>query len=178
MCGTFSDRGIKTRVSTAFEKSMQDGGCVFCGHCVSVCPVGALMDKPVMKKARSWETRKVRTVCSYCGVGCSLVLHIKNNEILQVTADINSAPNYGSLCVKGRYGFEFYSSKDRLKTPLVRDNINEPFREASWEEAIGLVAKRFSEIKKKYGPDSFGVSEFIEGYKRGKLSCPEIYHVW
>ncbi|QII13030.1 NAD-dependent formate dehydrogenase alpha subunit / selenocysteine-containing [Candidatus Kuenenia stuttgartiensis] len=152
----FSDRGIKTRVSTAFEKSMQDGGCVFCGHCVSVCPVGALMDKPVMKKARSWETRKVRTVCSYCGVGCSLVLHIKNNEILQVTADINSAPNYGSLCVKGRYGFEFYSSKDRLKTPLVRDNINEPFREASWEEAIGLVAKRFSEIKKKYGPDSFG----------------------
>ncbi|GJQ47615.1 MAG: formate dehydrogenase subunit alpha [Candidatus Kuenenia stuttgartiensis] len=153
---TFSDRGIKTRVSTAFEKSMQDGGCVFCGHCVSVCPVGALMDKPVMKKARSWETRKVRTVCSYCGVGCSLVLHIKNNEILQVTADINSAPNYGSLCVKGRYGFEFYSSKDRLKTPLVRDNINEPFREASWEEAIGLVAKRFSEIKKKYGPDSFG----------------------
>lgn len=153
---TFSDRGIKTRVSTAFEKSMQDGGCVFCGHCVSVCPVGALMDKPVMKKARSWETRKVRTVCSYCGVGCSLVLHIKNNEILQVTADINSAPNYGSLCVKGRYGFEFYSSKDRLKTPLVRDNINEPFREASWEEAIGLVARRFSEIKKKYGPDSFG----------------------
>lgn len=152
----FSDRGIKTRVSTAFEKPMKDGGCVFCGHCVSVCPVGALMDKPVMKKARSWETRKVRTVCCYCGVGCSLVLHIKNNEILQVTADINSAPNYGSLCVKGRYGFEFYSSKDRLKTPLVRDNINEPFREAGWEEAISLVAKRFSEIKKKHGPDSFG----------------------
>lgn len=152
----FSDRGIKTRVSTAFEKSMKDGGCVFCGHCVSVCPVGALMDKPVMKKARSWETRKVRTVCSYCGVGCSLVLHIKNNEILQVTADTNSAPNYGSLCVKGRYGFEFYSSKDRLKTPLVRDSINEPFREASWEEAIGLVAKRFAEIKEKHGPDAFG----------------------
>jgi len=153
---TFSDRGIKTRVSTAFEKSMQDGGCVFCGHCVSVCPVGALMDKPVMKKARSWETRKVRTVCSYCGVGCSMVLHVKNNEIVQVTADTSSAPNYGSLCVKGKYGFEFYRSKDRLKTPLVRSSINEPFREASWEEAISLVAKKFTEIKKKYGPDAFG----------------------
>jgi len=153
---TFSNRGMKTKVSTAFEKPLKEGGCVFCGHCVSVCPVGALMDKPIIKRARPWETRQVRTVCCYCGVGCSLVLHIKNNEILQVTADMNSAPNYGSLCVKGRYGFEFNKNKDRLRTPLVRDSLDEPFREASWEEAISLVAKKFLEIKQKYGPDAFG----------------------
>ena len=128
----------------------------FCGHCVSVCPVGALMDKPSIKKGRPWKTKKVRTVCCYCGVGCSLVLHVKQGEILKVTADIHSPPNYGSLCVKGRYGFEFYKSLDRLKSPLIRDRIDLPFRETSWDEAIDLVAKKLMDIKQKYGPDSFG----------------------
>ncbi len=152
----FSNRGMQTSIATAFEKPLRESGCVFCGHCVSVCPVGALMDKPAMKKGRPWETRKVRTVCCYCGVGCSLVLHVKQGDILKVTADTHSPPNYGSLCVKGRYGFEFYRSPDRLKSPLIRDHIDQPFREASWEEAIKLVAQKLMEIKQKYGPDAFG----------------------
>ncbi|KXK25344.1 MAG: formate dehydrogenase, subunit alpha [Candidatus Brocadia sinica] len=153
---TFSNRGMQTLIATAFEKPLKDSGCVFCGHCVSVCPVGALMDKPAAKKGRPWETRKVRTVCSYCGVGCSLVLHVKGGEILKVTSDTHDAPNYGSLCVKGRYGFEFYKSPDRLKSPLIRDRIDQPFRKASWDETISLVARKLMEIKQKYGPDSFG----------------------
>ncbi|BBO16266.1 formate dehydrogenase subunit alpha [Candidatus Brocadia pituitae] len=152
----FSNRGMQTSIATAFEKSLKDADCVFCGHCVSVCPVGALMDKPAAKKGRSWETRKVRTVCCYCGVGCSLMLHVKGGEVLKVTADTHDAPNYGSLCVKGRYGFEFYKSPDRLKSPLVRDSIDQPFREAGWDEAINLVAGKLLEIKKNYGPDAFG----------------------
>ncbi len=152
----FSNRGMQTSIATAFEKPLKESGCVFCGHCVSVCPVGALMDKPAMKKGRPWETKQVRTVCCYCGVGCSLVLHVKQGDILKVTADIHSPPNYGSLCVKGRYGFEFYRSPDRLKSPLIRDHIDQPFREASWEEAIKLVAQKLMEIKQKYGPDAFG----------------------
>lgn len=152
----FSNRGMQTSIATAFEKPLKDAGCVFCGHCVSVCPVGALMDKPAVKKGRPWETRKVRTVCCYCGVGCSLVLHVKGGEILKVTADTHDAPNYGSLCVKGRYGFEFYKSPDRLKSPLIRDHIDQPFREASWEEAINLVARKLMNIKQRYGPDAFG----------------------
>lgn len=152
----FSNRGMETSIATAFEKPLKDADCVFCGHCVSVCPVGALMDKPAAKKGRSWETRKVRTVCCYCGVGCSLMLHVKRGEVLKVTADTHDAPNYGSLCVKGRYGFEFYKSPDRLKSPLVRDSIDQPFREAGWDEAINLVAGKLLEIKKKYGPDAFG----------------------
>jgi formate dehydrogenase alpha subunit len=152
----FSNRGMQTLIATAFEKPLKDAGCVFCGHCVSVCPVGALMDKPAAKRGRTWETRKVRTVCCYCGVGCSLVLHVKQGEILKVTADTHSAPNYGSLCVKGRYGFEFYKSPDRLKSPLIRDSIDQPFREASWDNAINLVARKLMEIKQKYGPNAFG----------------------
>lgn len=152
----FSNRGMQTSIATAFEKPLKDSGCVFCGHCVSVCPVGALMDKPAMKKGRPWETKKVRSVCCYCGVGCSLVLHVRQGEILKVTADIHSPPNYGSLCVKGRYGFEFYKNPDRLKSPLIRDHINQSFREATWEEAINLIAKRLMEIKQKYGSDAFG----------------------
>ncbi|TVM02961.1 MAG: formate dehydrogenase subunit alpha [Candidatus Brocadia sp. WS118] len=152
----FSNRGMQTSIATAFEKPLKEADCVFCGHCVSVCPVGALMDKPAAKKGRSWETRKVRTVCCYCGVGCSLMLHVKGGEVLKVTADTHDAPNYGSLCVKGRYGFEFYKSPDRLKSPLVRDSIDQPFREAGWDEAINLVARKLLEIKKTYGPDAFG----------------------
>ena len=152
----FSNRGMQTSIATAFEKPLKDAGCVFCGHCVSVCPVGALMDKPAAKKGRPWETKKVRTVCCYCGVGCSLMLHVKGGKILKVTADTHDAPNYGSLCVKGRYGFEFYKSPDRLRSPLVRDSIDQPFREASWDEAINLVTRKLLEIKKKYGPDAFG----------------------
>lgn len=153
---TFSNRGMQTSVTTAFGKSLKDSGCVFCGHCVSVCPVGALMDKPAIKKGRPWETKKIRSVCCYCGVGCSIVFHVKQNEILKVTADTYSPPNYGSLCAKGRYGFKFYRSPDRLKSPLVRDRIDQPFREVSWEEAVSIVAGKLMEIKQKYGVDAFG----------------------
>ena len=153
---TFSNRGMQTTIATAFEKPLKDAGCVFCGHCVSVCPVGALMDKPAINKGRPWETKKVHTVCCYCGVGCSLVLHVKKGDIIRVAADTDSPPNYGSLCVKGRYGFEFYKSPDRLKTPLVRDSTDQPFREASWDEAIGLVARKLLDIKQHHGTEAFG----------------------
>lgn len=153
---SFSKRGFNTKVATAFDEPLKESGCVFCGHCVSVCPTGALMESASIGKARLWETKKVNTVCTYCGVGCSIDLHVKDNEIIKVSADITSPPNYGSLCVKGRFGFDFHKHPDRLKTPLVRDSIDKPFREASWEEAISLIAKKFKQIKDKYGPDSFG----------------------
>ncbi|MBI2559879.1 MAG: formate dehydrogenase subunit alpha [Planctomycetes bacterium] len=153
---TFSQRGFKSSVVTAFNETLKEAGCVYCGHCVSVCPTGALMERAAIGKARAWETKKVNSVCNYCGVGCSLELHVKDNEIIKVTADIKSPPNYGSLCVKGRFGFDFYKHPDRLKSPLVRDSIDKPFRKASWEEALSLIAKKFKQIKDGYGPDAFG----------------------
>ena len=105
---------------------------------------------------RPWETRKVRTTCSYCGVGCQMELHVKDNRVVQVTGVENTPPNYGSLCVKGRFGFNFIGSPG---APDQRRSSRKTasFREASWDEALGLVARRLGEIKAASGPDSIGV---------------------
>jgi predicted molibdopterin-dependent oxidoreductase YjgC len=131
--------------------------CVSCGECVQVCPVGGMLEKKSSFRWRSWETTKIRTTCPYCGVGCQQLLHVKNGRIVQVTGVEDAEPNKGRLCVKGRYGFDFIYSEDRLKTPLIKENGQ--FREASWDEALDLVAKKFTEIIAKHGPDAIaGVS--------------------
>ncbi len=131
--------------------------CVSCGECVQVCPVGGMLEKKSALRWRSWETTKVRTTCPYCGVGCQQLLHVKNGRIVQVTGVEDAEPNKGRLCVKGRYGFDFIYSEDRLKTPLIKENGQ--FREASWDEALDLVTQKFKEIIAKHGPDALaGVS--------------------
>lgn len=96
----------------------------------------------------------VRTTCPYCGVGCQMNLHIKDNLIYRVTAPFDSAPNYGNLCVKGRFGTDFVMHPGRLKTPLIRDNRHEPFREATWDEALRLVSEKLARIVRESGGDS------------------------
>ncbi len=131
--------------------------CVSCGECVQVCPVGGMLEKKSPMRWRSWETAKIRTTCPYCGVGCQQLLHVKNGKIVQVTGVEDAEPNKGRLCVKGRYGFDFIYSEDRLKTPLIKENGQ--FREASWDEALDLVSSKFSDIIAKHGPDALaGVS--------------------
>ena len=96
--------------------------------------------------------RIIRTVCPYCGVGCKLDLHIKDNLIYRVRAPFNVAPNHGNLCVKGRFGHDFLWHKDRLTTSLVRrDGVLKP---ATWDEALGLITERLDTIKKESGPDA------------------------
>ncbi len=98
--------------------------------------------------------RIVTTTCPYCGVGCALNLHIKDDFIYKVTSPFDSPSNRGNLCVKGRFGYDFVHSKDRLTKPLMRkDGILVP---ASWDEAMGRVAERLLAIRDKYGPDSIG----------------------
>lgn len=150
----YSFRGFVTKVTTAYDMPVEEGNCIFCGNCVQACPTGALLPKYGMGKARSWEVTKVRTVCPYCGVGCNIYLHVKNNEVIKVTG-AEGGPNDTLLCVKGRFGFDFINHKDRLKTPLIKGEDGQ-FREASWDEALDLVARRFTEIKEKYGPEAFG----------------------
>jgi predicted molibdopterin-dependent oxidoreductase YjgC len=117
--------------------------------------VGALVEKDARYQARPWETKKVRTTCSYCGVGCQLYLHIKDNRVVKVSGVEGVAPNHGSLCVKGRFGYNFVDSPDRLTSPLIKENGQ--FREASWDEALDLVARKFGEIKNEHGPDSLAL---------------------
>ena len=131
--------------------------CVVCGQCIEACPVGALTEKKALGLARSWETRKVRTTCPYCGVGCQQWLHVKDERIVKVTAVEDAEPNKGRLCVKGRFAYDFIYSEDRLTTPLIREK--DGFREASWDEALDFASSKLSDIIKKHGPDSVsGVS--------------------
>lgn len=150
----FIGRGFSTRVGTAYDRGLRDSPCVFCGQCVQSCPVGALTEKKALGMGRVWETRKVRTTCPYCGVGCQMWLHIKDGRITKVTAVEDAAPNQGRLCVKGRFGYDFIYSDERLKVPLIRENGQ--FREASWDEALNLVVTTFKEIIAEHGPDAIG----------------------
>ncbi len=151
----FGYRGAATKIIAAGDRPYINSDCVFCGECVQACPVGALVEKDARFEDRPWQTRKVRTTCSYCGVGCQLYLHVKDNQVIKVSGVEEVAPNLGSLCVKGRFGFDFIHSNDRLKTPLIKENGR--LREASWDEALDLVARKLGDIKAEHGPDSIGM---------------------
>ena len=136
------------------EDLVFDGSaCVVCGECVQACPVGALFPKKDLRAdCFPLEAKKVRTTCAYCGVGCQVYLHVKDNRVVRITGVEDAAPNYGSMCVKGRFGYEFIHAPDRLKTPLIRENGG--FREACWDEALDLVARELTRISRTSGPDS------------------------
>ncbi len=151
---SFGYRGPHSKIIAAGDRPLKDSACVFCGECVQVCPVGALVEKDVRYKVRQWETTPVRTTCSYCGVGCQIDLHVKDNQVVKVTG-ADTVPNHGSLCVKGRFGNDFISSDERLTTPLIKENGKH--REATWDEALDLVAGKFKDIRDAHGGDSIGL---------------------
>lgn len=147
-------RGFNSIVTPAMNTTLSDtdiSNCVFCGNCVAVCPTGALTEKAMLGKARQWEVEKVTTTCPYCGVGCSLDLNVKDGKVIGVTStdgDVNGR----ALCVKGRFGYGFIHHPDRLTTPLIKKDGE--FVEATWDEAIGLVAKKLGAAKDTFGPDA------------------------
>ncbi len=168
-----------------------ESSCVSCGHCITVCPCNALMEKSMLGHAgfltalpkttlgsmidvvkgvepetgygailqlseaeshmRELRIRRTKTVCTYCGVGCSFDIWTKDRHILKVEP-LDGPTNGISTCVKGKFGWDFVNSADRLTKPLIREGGK--FREASWDEALDLVARKFAEIKAKNGPDS------------------------
>ncbi len=131
--------------------------CTHCGQCLQACPVGALFEKKAYGQITGNESEKVRTTCPYCGVGCQQLLHVKQGRIVKVTGVEAAEPNHGRLCVKGRFGYDFIHSPERLTRPLIRDGNT--FREASWDEALDLVADRFKQIRDMYGPNALaGIS--------------------
>jgi predicted molibdopterin-dependent oxidoreductase YjgC len=120
-----------------------------------VCPTGAITFKQAKFAGRPWELNKVRTTCTYCGVGCQMDLYTKDNKVVKVMGNREyGSPNQGSLCVKGRFGMNFIAHPDRLQKPLIRYKKNEDFQEATWDEAFTFIADKLSKIKKENGADS------------------------
>ncbi len=160
-------RGASAHVATAFDREMKDAGCVACGACVSVCPTGALFDAASPRVAEA-EVRPTRTICPYCGVGCAMNVYAYHDHVIHVTGSDDGPANRGSLCVKGRYGFSYATHPERLSTPLIRregvprvppKNLDplRLFREATWEEALELVASRLRILLAEHGPTALGI---------------------
>ena len=130
-------------------RTLREVGCRFCGACVDSCPTGALTD--VATRGLGEPDRVVTTICPYCGVGCQLKLEVKDEKIIASKPDPDGPANRGQACVKGRYGIaEFVHHPERLTAPLIRKNRE--LKQASWDEALELVAKRL----RKYAPDEVG----------------------
>ncbi len=127
--------------------------CEYCGNCVSACPVGAIMSRLHRHSYRPWQlVSETVTICPYCGVGCTLVAQVRDDVIKRVVPRIGTPVNNGLLCSRGRFGYEFVGSKERLITPLIKKNG--VLEQSTWEEAIGFVARRLGEIKSKFGSDA------------------------
>ncbi|MBE0677122.1 MAG: molybdopterin-dependent oxidoreductase, partial [Bacteroidales bacterium] len=164
---SFAERGIKSFI-IAGKGVWGDSECDGCGECIQLCPTGAIVEKPFRDVINLDHIEKrVITTCPYCGVGCQIELLVQDGRIVRSNGVEGVSPNDGRLCVKGRFGYEFVHSSDRLTTPLIKRNGK--FEKASWDEALDLIATRFTEIRNKYGSDS------LAGYASAKCTNEDNY---
>lgn len=134
----FVGRGSATRVATFGDGPLAASTCASCGECLARCPTGALREKWVVRQ----PTREVNTTCSYCGSGCGITLQLRGNDVVGVKGTAGHPASQGALCVKGRFGHSWMNHADRLREPLIKKNGE--FVEASWDEALDLIAERFA----------------------------------
>ena len=152
---TMSGRGFESRITTDNDMLFGDSSCVSCGACAHTCPTDAISD--IFKSKSADVDKKVRTTCSYCGVGCNLEASIKDNKVVSIDTPKETEVNAGHTCVKGRYAFGFYDHPDRLRTPLIKRNGK--FEKASWDEAYDFIKNELNRIIKDHGPDAIaGIS--------------------
>ncbi|AZM97629.1 MAG: formate dehydrogenase subunit alpha [Gammaproteobacteria bacterium] len=151
---TIDGRGFESKVSAGQADSFMDSDCVSCGACVQACPTATLMEKSVID--HGVPEHSVVTTCAYCGVGCSFEAQMKGDQLVRMVPYKGGDANHGHSCVKGRFAFGYATHPDRLTSPMVRDSIDQPWREVSWEEAIGFAASRLKAIQAEHGRESIG----------------------
>ncbi|MCL7405070.1 MAG: formate dehydrogenase subunit alpha [Marivivens sp.] len=153
---TIEGRGFDSRVSAgALNDTFLSSDCVSCGACVQACPTATLQEKSVIEMGT--PTRSVITTCAYCGVGCSFKAEMRGDELVRMTPYKNGKANRGHSCVKGRFAYGYATHQDRILNPMIRDTIDEPWREVSWDEALSFAATRLRGLQEKYGQKSIGV---------------------
>ncbi len=151
---TIEGRGFGSRVSASAHESFLDSECVSCGACVQACPTATLIEKSVIEIGQ--PEHSVVTTCGYCGVGCSFKAEMRGDTLVRMVPYKDGKANHGHSCVKGRFAWGYASHPDRILKPMIREKITDPWREVSWEEAIGRVASEFTRIQKSYGPRAIG----------------------
>src|SRR6266849_1700049 len=176
----YAFRGLDSKIVFDFDDPMGESTCVACGECVQACPTGALA--PAKNAYKVIADKTVDSVCPYCGVGCQLTYHVKDNRIVRVEGKDGPA-NHERLCVKGRFGFDYVQHPHRLTKPLIRKpglpkvedftvdptRWSEVFREATWDEALDLAAGKLKAIRDTHGPGA------LAGFGSAKGSNEEAY---
>ncbi|MEK8051212.1 formate dehydrogenase subunit alpha [Ideonella sp. DXS22W] len=171
--GTFaltnSGRGFDSRVTAGQGGSFMQSDCVSCGACVQACPTATLQEKSVIELGQ--PEHSVVTTCAYCGVGCGFKAEMKGTTVVRMTPWKDGKANEGHSCVKGRFAWGYATHKDRITKPMIRAKITDPWREVSWDEAIGHAAAEFKRIQAKHGKDSVG------GITSSRCTNEEVYLV-
>ena len=166
---TVDGRGFASRISAGQMESFMESECVSCGACVNSCPTAALEDKTVIELGL--PQKSTVTTCGYCGVGCTFEVGTRADEVVRMTPCKDGKANEGHACVKGRYAYGYTSHRDRITRPMIRDSIDEAWREVGWEQALEFTARCFREIQTRYGVDSIG------GITSSRCSNEETYLV-
>ena len=151
---TIDGRGFASHVAAGMDENFLDSECVSCGACVQACPTATLMEKSVIEAGQ--PEHSVVTTCAYCGVGCSFKAEMKGDQVIRMVPYKDGKANHGHSCVKGRFAWGYANHKDRILKPMVRERITDPWREVSWEEAIGRVASEFRRIQARHGKGAIG----------------------
>ena len=151
---TIAGRGFDSKVSDSADESFMDSECVSCGACVQACPTATLREKSV--KAIGKPERAVVTTCAYCGVGCTFRAEMRGEQLVRMVPWKDGKANRGHSCVKGRFAYGYANHKDRILNPMIRETIDRPWREVSWDEALSYTAGKLSDIKAKHGAGALG----------------------
>ncbi|WP_371059506.1 formate dehydrogenase subunit alpha [Rhodosalinus sp. 5P4] len=152
---TIEGRGFDSRVSAGMAgDDFLNSECVSCGACVQACPTATLQEKSVIELGT--PERKVVTTCAYCGVGCSFEAQLNGDQLVRMVPWKQGKANRGHSCVKGRFAYGYASHPDRILNPMIRETIDEPWREVSWDEALSFAAGRLRGIQEAHGRQAIG----------------------
>ncbi len=161
--GTFaismSGRGFASSVTAGNDVGFAASNCVSCGACVKECPTDALVEKAVVQHGKPEYT--TRTTCAYCGVGCNFDVGVRGGRIVSMKPVDASPVNWGHACVKGRFGWDYVYSKERLRKPMKR--VGDQWVECSWDDALAMIGSEFNRIKKSHGPDALAALSSSRG---------------